>query len=488
MLISFAGASMSGESRGIPQMNNSDLLRKWVESTQGCLRPLNIFQRSNVRSKRPRRTRIEELEIRRMLTTFDLAAISAADGTIYFGAGATDGAGKSVSNAGDVNGDGFDDFLISAHLGDGPSNSTTDSGETYLIFGGTSLPATLDLGSLGSAGTIIYGVETRDYSGTSVSGAGDVNGDGFDDLLIGGEWADGLNNSAGEAGEAYIVFGKASMPATITLNSLGTNGVVINGESFERNFLGHDLAAAGDVNGDGFDDVLVSSPESTVGSVLRAGKSFLIYGSNSLPTTINVASPGFGGVTFSGAGHYDYSGLSLTGAGDVNGDGLDDILIGSPLDNGAASANTAGTGYVIFGSTSLPSAVNLGSLGSLGIKIQGKDENDRAGVSTGKAGDFNGDGYDDLLIGAWFAEGTSNAKSRSGETYIVFGGPSLSSSIDLGSIGTAGITILGADIEDQSGAEVVGVGDVNADGFDDVLISAWKADAAGNLKANAGDH
>ncbi len=469
-------------------MNHLNSLRTWLESTLGCPELQRIFQRSRFRSNRSGRMHVEELEIRRLLTTFDLAAISAADGTIYFGADGGDGAGKAVSNAGDVNGDGFDDFLIAAHFGDGPGNSTTDSGETYLIFGGASLPATQDLGSLGSAGTIIYGVETKDYSGTRVSGAGDVNGDGFHDLIIGSHRADGLNNSNADAGEAYIVFGKASMPATINLNSLGTSGVVVYGEAVIRDFTGYDVAAAGDVNGDGFDDVLLSASDSAVGTDQYAGDSYLIFGSNSLPTTLSVASLGSSGVKFSGADSNAYSGFSLCSAGDMNGDGFGDILIGSPGASGVSSVSLGGTGYVIFGGTSLPSAIDLGNIGSLGIRLLGKDENDRAGHSVNRAGDFNGDGYDDLLLSAKLAKGTSNAKYDSGETYIVFGGPSLSSSIDLGNIGAAGVTILGAEVDDLSGSEVSGAGDVNADGFDDVLVTAWHADAAGNLKTNAGDY
>lgn len=104
-----------------------------------------------------------------MFAVIDLATLTAAQGTTVFGADTGDQSGLSVSNAGDVNGDGFDDIVVGAFRGDASSNAKSDAGESYVIFGGASLPTTIDLASLGSAGMTIFGAETRDYSGLSVS-------------------------------------------------------------------------------------------------------------------------------------------------------------------------------------------------------------------------------------------------------------------------------------------------------------------------------
>ncbi|MDZ4847861.1 MAG: integrin alpha, partial [Pirellulaceae bacterium] len=130
-----------------------------------------------------RRLIFEPLEERRLMAVIDLAAIVAGQGTTIFGADAGDVACR-VSNAGDINGDGFDDILIGAADADAANNLKPQAGEAYLIFGGPSLPVSIDLATLGAAGITIFGAESGDYAGIAVNGAGDINGDGFDDLII----------------------------------------------------------------------------------------------------------------------------------------------------------------------------------------------------------------------------------------------------------------------------------------------------------------
>jgi hypothetical protein len=432
------------------------------------------------RQRSTRQLLIEKVEDRCLLASINLATLNAAQGATIFGLDAGDTSGYVVSSAGDMNGDGYDDMIIGARFADGLGNTKDNAGETYVLFGSPLLASTIDLANLGSAGITIFGMDVGDYSGSSVSGGGDINGDGFDDLIVGAESADAIGNSKSQAGESYIIFGNSSLPNNISLSNLGSAGITIFGAK-SANASGAYLGRAGDVNRDGFDDLLIAAVIANGDGNLRArsGETYLIFGAESLPLTIDLSNLGLTGITIFGADANDESGRYASSAGDFNGDGYDDIIIGANLADGPGnSKDLAGETYVIFGGPSLPTNIDLANLGLTGITIFGADTKDQSGIAVNSAGDVNGDGFDDLIIGAFWADAFANLRSDAGESYVIYGRSSPPTSIDLANLGSAGITIYGVESFDRSGISVSGGGDINGDGFDDLLIGAYTGSPA----------
>lgn len=333
------------------------------------------------------------------------------------GAAAGDQFGNSVSSAGDVNGDGYDDVIVGSWTSDGNGG---DAGRAYVFLGGANpspVPA-----------VILNGESIDDHFGTSVGGGGDLNGDGYDDVVVGA-----YSNNAGaiDAGRAYVYFGGPSMDAV--------PDVILAGEPVPSGMFGVSVAVAGDVNHDGFADVIVGAA--------GVGRAYLYFGGASMNPAVDL--------TLNGAPIY---GWSVSGAGDVNADGFSDVIVGDPS-NGAGGSQ-AGRAFVYFGGNNPDNIADWVLTGTPG---------ERLGIHVASAGDQDGDPYGDVIVGADY---NSVAGVRAGRAYVFRGGTQPDTTPDL--------VLTGDSPLGEFGEEVSSAGDVNADGYDDLLVSAWRHNGAGS--------
>ena len=358
---------------------------------------------------------------------FDLDDLNGSNGFRLGGVDTNDYSGWSVSTAGDVDGDGFDDLLMGAPAHD--IDQEGNAGQSYAYYGKSSgFSSEVQLGSLGESGFHIDGKKDEDYSGWSVDTAGDMNGDGKDDLLIGAFYADS-SSSAIDSGIQYVIFGKSKSEfgTSVALTDLnGTDGFRLDGEA-TWDFAGWSVSTAGDVNGDGYDDIVIGEPRGHNTGIPHA---YIYYGkSGGYSSEVDLdALNGSNGFALAGSAG-SHLGTSVSSAGDMKGDGYDDLIIGSPytdlhpraplqIDFAAPLASSPGEAWVIFGKASNFSAnTALTSLDDTeGFRIEGIDAGDQAGFSVSSTGDINGDGYDDIIIGA------PAAANKKGESYVIFGG------------------------------------------------------------------
>jgi FG-GAP repeat len=339
----------------------------------------------------------------------------------------------------------------------------------YVVFGRASM-GTIDLADLGAGGFRIAGA-----SAGSVDGAGDVNGDGLADLVVGAPFESG---GGGSVGLAYVVFGKAST-TTVELGALGAGGFRIDESIGEEMHLfgglGTAVSGAGDVNGDGLSDVVVGALFSGADAP-NSGSVFVVFGKVS-PTVVDLAKLGSGGFRIDGPDAFDEVGFSVAGAGDVNGDGLSDVLVGAPSSD--QDGFFAGSAWVVFGKAS-SATIDLAALGGSGFRIAAASVLDFTGSSVAGSGDVNGDGRADVIVGAPLAPGNSAI----GAAFVVFG-RAASTPVQLGALGTGGFRIDGVEFNDYTGDSVGGVGDVNGDGLADVVVGAPRADNGGRMESGS---
>ena len=430
-------------------------------------------------------------------TITQTVSVSDLDGETGFrmnGVSPNDSTGRSVAAVGDINGDGIDDLLIGAPGANPNDDQFVESGSAYVVFGvnvseAGPFPAELDLANLdGNDGFRINGEVGQGQAGSAVSSAGDVNSDGFTDIIIGAPWA--WPNNSPNAGSSYVIFGRdtslsGAFPSVFTLSDLnGSNGFRIDGE--ESSTSGGSVSVAGDVNGDGVDDLVIGAKRASPNSVQNAGSSYVIFGrdvsaTGGFPEKIELANLIGTGFRIDGKlQSWTYSGAAVSGAGDINGDGIGDFAIGVPnVDRNGI--NDVGSLFIIYGKNvsidPFPTALNLGDVdGSIGFRIDGVFQNNRLGGAIGFVEDMNGDGFSDVLVGADKSGVTRRSFVIFGRSVDISGGfPSFMTTDDL--VDGTGFSIVAESHLDDAGTSLSGLGDFNNDGFNDLLVGAPSADS-----------
>ena len=400
----------------------------------------------------------------------DIAA-TPPDVTVY-GAGAGDYLADRFSLAsGDFNDDGFADALVGAPLGDGPDESRENAGEAYIILGSSQPATTVDLAQ--GAPVTIVGENAGDNLGFTVA-AGDVNGDGRDDAIVGARFAS--TGEAQAAGKAYVIFGREDLSGRFD-TATGAQDATIIGRSGD--YLGIALAT-GDVNNDDIDDILLgaSGMAGPNGDRPTSGGVVIVLGSTGLAATdLRQTDPFF---RVFGAASGDNLPNHL-GAADLDGDGRAELIIGAPLVDGEQRED-AGAAYLV------PVPADGGELDLAGRsgfeQITGGTRKDMLGFQVA-AGDVNDDGVSDAIIGARDADGVGDAINNAGEVHVLFGGDRIPGARDLLNDKTD-VIVAGGDANDSVGFSVA-EGDVNGDGITDVLIGAPVADSCDNTRPDAGD-
>lgn len=359
--------------------------------------------------------------------------------------------GQSVASAGDFNGDGWNDVIV-ADPSD--TNPVRFGGSAYIFFGGQS-------GTISdpdaNADVVLRG---QGGFANAVASAGDFNGDGYDDVIVG--WSVNDNGNGLSSGSAFVFFGQSYTTQQI-LDANTDADVVINGR--DNSQLGLSVASAGDFDGDGMDDIIVGGGDHLVDGVCGTSV-YLLFGAD-YPTQQVLSAEVGADVVLNAQACNNGFGRSVASAGDFNGDGLDDVIVGAFVDDAGFPYNGIGSAFIFFGGQtgtisdpdSNADVVLNGEGGLVGFGA--------FGFSVASAGDFNGDGLDDVVVGDQFYTAGTFSFLGVGGAFVFFGGQTgtlVASDADL--------IVSAQGISDFLGFSVASAGDFNGDGLDDVILGS----------------
>jgi len=346
--------------------------------------------------------------------------------------------GWAVSTAGDVNGDGYGDFIVGAPR---YSNGETEEGAAFLYLGGPAGPA---------ASPAWTGESDQPYSwfGYSSAAAGDVNGDGYGDVVVGAPRYDIVTGTVAltDTGQVFLYYGG---PAGIVTSTVWTTHTAQDHARF-----GAAVSAAGDVNGDGFGDVIVTA-NGYDAEEMNEGAAFVYHGG---PAGLTAAAAWIVHPTDQAYANF---GRSASAAGDVNRDGYNDVVVGASwYDSGATDEDRdRGAAYVYHGGSA-----GLGSLPAW--TVVGDRREAEFGIAVSTAGDVNGDGYSDVIVGAYKYTEDYEHPWREGAAFVYHGGA--------GGLGAAPVwSARGGEESSKFGSSLSTAGDMNGDGYADVIVGAY---------------
>ncbi len=350
-----------------------------------------------------------------------------------------DEAGRAVGLGSDITGDGFGDVAVGAPYSDLGGSST---GALYIASQPSGTTVDLKTSAVGA-----FYSDADSLLGWSLSFAGDIDADGVGDLVVG---APGVSIFGDDAGAAYVVHGPVSGSGSIS-----TVGWEFGGTSADA-LGGSSVSGAGDLDADGYDDVVVGG----YGASSEAGEAYVIYGPVTAGGLLSYVD-----VVLTGEAAGDEAGYCVAGAGDTDGDGMDDLIVGA---TGESSGGTqAGAAYIVFGPTV------SGDIGTVAdVKLTGEHTWDYAGYAVDGVGDTDGDGLEDVLVTSRYED---SGGATAGAAYLVLGG--VSGTVSLAS---ADAKLLGSAANELVGSSVAGIGDFDVDGMDDFLLGAEGGDISGS--------
>jgi len=378
---------------------------------------------------------------------------------ILHGESSLDQFGSSLAPIGDFDGDGYDDLIV------GAPHKNNSTGCAYIVFGREDLRGTHSISEV--AFEKIRGLLPSRNLGHQVSGTGDVNGDGLDDVVVGAPGdlnALPMNNTF--VGRAHVFFGSKIRIGTRLVSQ--ANWTLL-GEGINHH-MGQAVGGAGDVNQDGLMDIIVGAPY----AMGQAGRAYIIFGSRSRdPFTFLFASSN--GVTrINSASPGSIFGLKVSGAGDVNGDGVDDFMVGS----GHNDQQNRGKAYIFFGPISNNQTIQAASAD---VQVTGAPQTFLSS-SLIPVGDVNGDGIADIILGAPYA--ALGLTFQTGEAWLLPGGSNLPAELSVENPGNALKRIFGTSFGDLVGSQLAPAGDINDDGIRDFIVGVTSDD--NDAGSNAG--